>query len=115
METLIILLAGFLFACGFFLILRRNITQVLIGVLFLSQAANLAILAVSGLGTGISAIVQNGAASPPSGHADPLPQALILTAIVIGFGVFSFAVVLLKKAFRDLGTDDTDHLNKADF
>ena len=114
METIVILLIGFLFTCGFYLILRRNFTRMLIGVLFLSQAANLAILTLPGLGTGISPIVRDGDASPPPGHPDPLPQALILTAIVIGFGVIAFAVVLMMKAYRDLGTDDLDRLKETD-
>ncbi|RYD31004.1 MAG: cation:proton antiporter, partial [Verrucomicrobiaceae bacterium] len=51
METIIILLTGFLFTCGFYLILRRNFTRMLVGVLFLSQAANLVILVLPGLGS----------------------------------------------------------------
>lgn len=114
MEIIIILLTGFLFTCGFYLILRRNMTRMLIGVLFLGQAANLAILVMPGLGPGISPIVREGELVPPAGHPDPLPQALILTAIVIGFGVIAFAIVLTKKAFRDLRTDDLDRLKETD-
>lgn len=114
METIVILLTGFLFTCGFYLILRRNITRMLIGLLFLSQAANLVILTLPGLGTGISPIVREGATSPPPGHPDPLPQALILTAIVIGFGVIAFTIVLARKAYHDLKTDDLDRLKETD-
>jgi multicomponent Na+:H+ antiporter subunit C len=114
METILIFLTGFLFTCGFYLILRRNITRMLIGLLFLSQAANLVILTLPGLGTGISPIVRDGATSPPPGHPDPLPQALILTAIVIGFGVIAFTIVLARKAYRDLKTDDLDRLKETD-
>lgn len=89
-------------------------TRLLVGVLFISQAANLAILTLPGLGPGISPIVRQGATSPPVGHPDPIPQALILTAIVIGFGVIAFAIVLLKNAYRDLGTDDLDRLKDTD-
>ncbi len=114
METIIILLTGFLFTCGFYLILRRNITRMLIGLLFLSQAANLVILTLPGLGTGISAIVRNDATSLPPGHPDPLPQALILTAIVIGFGVIAFTIVLSKNAYHRLKTEDLDSLKETD-
>lgn len=114
METIIILLTGFLFTCGFYLVLRRSFTRMLVGILFISQAANLALLVMPGLGSGISPIVQAGAASPPPGHPDPLPQALILTAIVIGFGVIAFAIVLIKNAYRELRTDDLDRLQETD-
>ena len=49
---------------------------------------------------------------PP--HADPVPQALVLTAIVIGFGVQAFALVLVKRAYRETGTDDLDALRSTD-
>lgn len=114
METIIIILTGFLFTCGFYLILRRNFTRMLIGVLFLSQAANLVILTLPGLGGGVSPIVREGDTRPPPGHPDPLPQALILTAIVIGFGVIAFAIVLMRKAYHELHTDDLDRLTKTD-
>jgi multicomponent Na+:H+ antiporter subunit C len=114
METIVILLTGFLFTCGLYLILRRNITRMLIGLVFLSQAANLVILTLPGLGTGISPIVREGASSPPPGHPDPLPLELILSAIVIGFGVIAFTIVLVKKTYHDLQTDDLDRLKKTD-
>jgi multicomponent Na+:H+ antiporter subunit C len=114
METIIILLTGFLFTCGFYLILRRNMTRMLIGILFLGQAANLAILVMPGLGSGISPIVREGETAPPPGHPDPLPQALILTAIVIGFGVIAFAIMLTRKAYQNLHTDDLNRLKDTD-
>lgn len=114
METILILLTGFLFTCGFYLVLRRNVIRMLIGVMFFGQAANLAILILPGVGKGITPIVKSGAASPPPGFSDPLPQALILTAIVIGFGIIAFTTVLMKKAAQDLGSDDLDQLTKTD-
>lgn len=114
METIIILLTGVLFTCGFYLVLRRNITRLLIGLLFLSQAANLVLLTLPGLGTGISAIVGTDATSPSPGHPDPLPQALILTAIVIGFGVVAFTIVLTKNAYLKLKTNDLDSFTETD-
>lgn len=114
METLLILLIGFLFTCGFYLVLRRNFIRMLIGLMFFGQAANLAILVVPGVGAGVSPIVKAGATVPPAGFADPLPQALILTAIVIGFGMIAFTTVLMKKASHDLKTDDLDRLTETD-
>jgi multicomponent Na+:H+ antiporter subunit C len=114
METIVIVLTGFLFSCGVYLLLRRNSTRVLIGILFISQAANLVLLVAPGLGGGISPIIPARATELPSGHPDPLPQALILTAIVIGFGVVAFAIVLLKNAYQALQTDDLDSFEETD-
>lgn len=109
-----ILLIGFLFACGTYLVLRRSFVRMLIGLLFFGQAANLAVLVVPGLGGGISPIVRAEQTVPPTGFADPLPQALILTAIVIGFGMIAFTAVLMKQAYRELRTDDLDALKNTD-
>lgn len=114
METILILLVGFLFGCGVYLILRRNFTRLLIGILFISQAVNLALFVVPGLGPGTSPIVPDGETGLAPGYADPLPQALILTAIVIGFGVIAFTMVLAKKAYHQLHTDDLDQLTHTD-
>jgi len=114
MEILLCLLTGFLFSCGFYMMLRRNFARLLIGILFLSQAANLVILITAGLGPGTSPIVPKGAETLAASHPDPLPQALVLTAIVIGFGVFAFAIVLLKRAHLELETDDLDALESTD-
>ena len=114
METIIIILTGFLFSCGVYLILRRNLARLLIGVLFISQAANLVILVAPGLGSGISPIIPPGASTPQPNYPDPLPQALILTAIVIGFGLAAFAIVLMRKAFETLQTDDLDSLTRTE-
>lgn len=110
METLLIFLIGFLFSCGFYLMLRRSFVRLLIGLLFFGQAANLSLLVLPGLGAGVSPIVRAGETVPPMGAADPVPQALILTAIVIGFGMTAFAAVLFRKAAHDIGTDDPDQL-----
>ncbi len=114
METLLILLIGFLFTCGFYLILRRSFVRLLVGTMFFGQAANLALLILPGVGRGIPPIVPEGATLPPPGYADPIPQALILTAIVIGFAVTAFAAVLLRRAYQTLKTDDLDDLSRTD-
>ncbi|MBC2595259.1 NADH-quinone oxidoreductase subunit K [Ruficoccus amylovorans] len=114
MEILIILLTGFLFGCGIYLMLRRSLARMLIGILFLGQAGNLAIFVAPGLGPGFSAIIPEGESYLPAGYPDPLPQALILTAIVIGFGVIAFAIVLLKQAHLRLQVDDLDRMTHTD-
>lgn len=114
MEVIIILLTGFLFSCGVYLLLRRSLTRMLLGILFLGQAGNLALLVLGGLGSGTSPIVAEGNSGLLPGYPDPLPQALILTAIVIGFGVIAFAMVLVKKAYARIHIDDTDRLTNTD-
>jgi multicomponent Na+:H+ antiporter subunit C len=59
-------------------------------------------------------LVPAGRTSPPLPHADPTPQALILTAIVIGFGVLAFALVLTYRTYHIVGTDDLDELRRTD-
>ena len=114
MEIIIAILTGFLAATGFYLMLRRSFMRLLLGVLVLGQAANLLLLTAGGLGSGVSPIIRAGQVLPPPGHPDPLPQALILTAIVIGFAMVAFAVVLLKRANHQLGTDDLDALENTE-
>lgn len=88
--------------------------RMLLGVLLLGQAANLLILTAGGIGPGIPAIIGKNEMVPPLGHPDPLPQALILTAIVIGFAMVAFALVLLKRARQVLGTADFDALENTE-
>jgi multicomponent Na+:H+ antiporter subunit C len=91
---------GLLFALGTFLILRRDVVRVVWGVTIISQAANVYLVTMGGL-TG---------QSPVLGHAgaecvtDPLVQALVLTAIVIGFGTTAFALVLTYRLYEEHGT-----------
>ena len=97
------LLVGLLFGCATWLILTRNFVRVLFGFIVLSNAANLLVLSMSGRPDGKAAPIITKAATP---MVDPLPQALILTAIVIGFGVTAFLVTLLYRLFLDHETTD---------
>jgi multicomponent Na+:H+ antiporter subunit C len=96
-------LVGVLFATGLYLLLDRNFLRSLLGFITLANAANVLILAMSGDPTGRSAPVLDGAEAPP---ADPLPQALILTAIVIGFGVTAYLAYLYYRVHVDTGGTD---------
>lgn len=94
-------LVAVLFGCGVFLCLSRRLLRVLFGFLMVSNAANLVLIGVSGDPSGKrSAILTGGAA----GAVDPLPQALILTAIVIGFAVAAYLSVLVYRLYTDRGT-----------
>ena len=96
-------LVGFLFACATWLILQRNFVRILFGFIVLSNAANLLVLSMSGRPDGKVAPIVDGSGAP---MVDPLPQALILTAIVIGFGVTAYLVTLLYRLFLDQKTTD---------
>mgnify|MGYP003579897921 FL=1 len=108
MEAIIALGIGVLTAAGVWLILRPRTYQVLIGLTLLSYATNLFIFSVGSLSEDREPIVQPGLAANLANYTDPLPQALVLTAIVIGFGTTAlFLVVLL--ALR--GLTDSDHVD----
>jgi multicomponent Na+:H+ antiporter subunit C len=114
MEVLLAVCIGILFACGLYLMLQRNLMKVLFGIILLSHAANLLIFAVGGLSRGLPAFIRATADTTIGGSADPLPEALILTAIVIGFGVLAFTVVIVRRVFDTTGSDDSDQLCNTD-
>ncbi len=83
------------------------------GVFLLTHAANLAIIE-AGRVTGRLFPPVLGEGKPPDQLVDPLPQALILTAIVIGFGVLAFSLVLAHRVHQSRGTDDVDEIGRAE-
>lgn len=105
-EPWLALVIGGLYASAFYMMLRRSMTKTLIGLILLSNAANLLIFVAARLTVGAPALVAEGALAPAGPVADPLAQAFILTAIVIGFGVLAFAVVLIHRAHEVLAVDD---------
>lgn len=110
MEPLLALLIGLLYAGGTYLVLRRSLFKLVLGLVLLSHGANLLIFTIGRLVRARPPIVSSGAAGLNAPAGDPLPQALILTAIVIGFGVLAFALILFHRAYRTIGTDDSDDL-----
>ncbi|MCG3157201.1 MAG: Na(+)/H(+) antiporter subunit C [bacterium] len=114
METVLAVVIGGLYAAGLYLMLRRSIVKLILGLAILGHAANLLVFTVGRLTPSQPPIVLPGATTPAEPFADPLPQALILTAIVIGFGVQAFALVLLKRAYQTVGTDDLDEMKSTD-
>ena len=110
MEPVLALVVGALFACGIYLMLRRNLLRFVFGLILISNGANLLIFTAGRLTRGSPPLVQGGADLPAGAVANALPQALVLTAIVIGFGLVSFALVLLMRAYQALGTLDTDEM-----
>lgn len=108
MELLYAMTTGVLTASGLYLTLRGRTFPVVVGLTLLSYAVNLFLFSMGGLTTDGAAIVSEG-----SGYADPLPQALVLTAIVIGFAMTAFVVILAMRARSEVGNDHVDG-NKED-
>lgn len=110
MTLVLALVVGTLFAGGLYMMLRRNLVKILIGLLLLSHAANLFVFTLGRLVRGIPPLIPDGETRLIPPYADPVPQALILTAIVISFGVTAFAIILLRQAYLSLGTEDLNKL-----
>ena len=114
MEIVLAFVIGGLFAAGIYMLLRRSLLKLLIGLSLLSHATNLLIFTVARLTRGAPPVIdmKETALKPP--FADPMPQALILTAIVISFGVTAFALALAFRTYRSVGTDDLDQMQSTD-
>lgn len=114
MELILAVTIGILYAAGVYLMLRRSIIKLILGMIFLGNATNLIIFAAGGLTNGAPSFLTNDNNPIAGTIADPLPQALILTAIVIGLGFIAFAIVLKYKFWQITGTDDLDQLKETD-
>ncbi|MCD8511107.1 MAG: Na(+)/H(+) antiporter subunit C [Bacillus sp. (in: Bacteria)] len=106
MEILMILTVGVIVSVSTYLILTKSLLRVVLGLLMLAHGAHLLFLTMAGLKEGAPPLLGEYA----SAYADPLPQALILTAIVIGFGVTAFLLVLAYQTYKAHETDDLDEL-----
>ncbi len=101
-----ILLIGIIFSVSTYLILTNSLLRVILGIIMLSHGAHLLLLTLSGLKEGAPPLLGEDAGL----YADPLPQALILTAIVISFGVTAFLLVLAYRTYKSHQTDKLDKL-----
>lgn len=110
MEVLMSIVVGILFTAAVYLMLSKSLLRIIIGTGLLSHGAHLLILTMGGLKKGAAPLLGEHAEV----YVDPLPQALILTAIVISFGVTSFFLVLAYRSYQELGTDDMDQLRGND-
>lgn len=110
MDALAPLLIGCLFAAGIYSILRRSLIKILIGFSLIGHAANLLVFSAGGLGRAAPPVISPEARLPPAGFADPLPQAMVLTAIVIGLGLTGFLTALVVRANREAESEDPDDL-----
>lgn len=112
-ETPLILLDGLFFAAAIYLMLSRHIIRILIGVALLGNAVNLLLFVAGRVTREVPPVIIAGD-TLPAAAANPLPQALILTAIVISFSFFAFLMVLGYRAWQALATDDTTGMRFAE-
>lgn len=114
MEAAFSLLVSAYFAVSIYLLLSKHVIRMLLGVALLGNAVNLLIFTAGRLVKEVPPIIAPDASVPQDITANPLPQALILTAIVISFSFFAFLLVLSYRAYQDLRTDDTDEMRLAE-
>ena len=104
MEALMAVVIGLLFTFGTYLLLSRELLRIVFGLSLLSHATLLYLITAGKLKRGAAPILEGGVAT----YVDPLPQALILTAIVINLGVTAFVIVLAYRSYQTLGSDDIE-------
>ena len=108
--------AGFaaIMACGVYLLLSRHVMRIVYGVILISASVNLVLFLSGRIGPNPPPVIPSGETVLSAGAANPLPQALVMTAIVIGFSLVAFAVALALQTFRTIGTLDSRKLNQAE-
>jgi multicomponent Na+:H+ antiporter subunit C len=113
MEIILAILVGVLYTAGVYMLLRRSILKFIIGIIYISNATNLLVFLSAGIIPGNPPFIES-AGTTVETLADPLPQALVLTAIVIGLGMVVFILALKYKFFEVTGSDDLDQLKQTD-
>lgn len=106
MEIIMIIVCGILTSISIYLILSKSLIRIIIGTAVQTHAANLFLITMGGLGEDSVPIFKYGTKS----YVDPIPQALILTAIVISFAVTAFFLVLAFRSYKELGTDNVEQM-----
>jgi len=114
MEAVLAITVGIFFAVSIYLMLSKHIIRILLGVAIFGNAVNLTIFTTGRIVREVPPIIPIDLDVPPGITANPLPQALILTAIVISFSFFAFLLVLAFRTYQELGTDDTDGMRVAE-
>jgi multicomponent Na+:H+ antiporter subunit C len=114
MVVILAIVVGVLFASGLYMMLRRSIVKLIIGLSLISHGANLLIFTMSRLLHNDPVIIASDVTEAVADFADPIIQAVILTAIVIGMGLQAFALVLIKRTYQVTGTDDVEQLKTTD-
>lgn len=114
MEILTAIAIGALTGASIYCLLRRSVLKFIMGIALLSQSINLLVFTAAGLTQGSPAFIPASQSEIQGVYADPLPQALVLTAIVIGFGLLVFTLALAQRAIQAVGSDDLNDFRNTD-
>jgi multicomponent Na+:H+ antiporter subunit C len=114
MEPVFAVMVGLFFSTAIYLMLSRYSIRIMLGIAILGNAVNLLLFTAGRITREVPPIIPAGADTLSGAAANPLPQALILTAIVISFSFLAFLLVLTYRAYQDLQTDDTDEMRVAE-
>lgn len=99
---------GILFAVSLYFILHRHLFKLILGLILFGLATNLFLFVIGGITRSSIAIINKDATVAAEPYADPVPQALLLTAIVIGFGIQAFAIVLIRRVYQTFKSNNLD-------
>ncbi|MFW5753553.1 MAG: NADH-quinone oxidoreductase subunit K [Marinilabiliaceae bacterium] len=115
MELIIVIFIGILYACAVYLLLRRSIVKVILGIFVMGNATNLIIFLSGKVMRGGTGFVPEGAKEAAiEAMSDPLPQGLVLKAIIINLGIAAYILALKYKYFERTGTHDLDQLSNTE-
>lgn len=114
MPFLLAIAIGVLYGTGIYMMMRKSVVKLILGLGLLGHGANLLIFTIGRINRANPPIIPTTEHALIGSFADPIPQALILTAIVIGFGLLAFVLVLLRQVTELMGTDDVEKLALAD-
>ena len=114
MEAALSALVALFFGVSIYLMLSKHVIRVMLGIAIFSNAVNMTIFTAGRITREVPPIIPAGASMADAAAANPLPQALVLTAIVIAFSLFAFMLVLAYRAYQELGTDNTDEMRVAE-
>lgn len=114
MELITAVVCGAMLAASFYLLMRQNLLRFVIGLIILGNAVNLTLFTMGRLTRAEPPVIPKGAKMIEGAYANPLPQALILTAIVISFGLLAFALVLVYRNFSVNETIEADGIHASE-
>jgi len=114
METGLAIVIGLFFAVAAYLMMSKQLVRMMLGIAILGNAVNMSIFLNGRLTREVPPVIPKGLMVPTEVTANPLPQALVLTAIVISFSFFAFLLVLAFRAYQEVGTDNVNEMRVAE-
>lgn len=114
MIVVLAIVTGCIFSMGVFMLLRRSMVKLIIGFILLSHAVNMTVFLCGNLKIAGTPIIPEKAEKITRTVSDPLPQALVLTAIVISFGLLAFSIVLIYRVHKSLHTEDLNKIRNTE-